>query len=301
MSQEAIVGLVFAAILAVDLLLLAVWSFRRYALNLPTFAPRWSLLDIWNVAHQIAVVLFFLLAPLFFILAAASDEKAMRQMSMSDPNVLRILVLPGAVLQNVAFFAVPALFMLAKYGLPLRRIGLPPLPRRKDIAAGVALGVLALLAFGLMETGLRVIAGQFRHIEWVKDALQYEKTNPVAGMMKALPTLGPGWLLLAVAGVGLAAPLGEEMLFRGFVFNVLKHRFARRVWGMAVALVVSSALFTAGHTYALGLLPVFLFGLLLAWVYHNTGSLWTVIIIHATNNTISVLAAFFFPSLLANQ
>ena len=68
---------------------------------------------------------------------------------MSDPNVLRTLVLPGAVLQNIAFFAVPALFIFAKYGLPLRRIGLPPRPRRRDVLAGITLGLLALLAFGI--------------------------------------------------------------------------------------------------------------------------------------------------------
>ncbi len=111
-------------------------------------------------------------------------------------------------------------------------------------------------------------------------------------MMSALPKLGVPGLVLGVLGVGVAAPLGEEMLFRGFVFNILKTRL-----GLTVGLIGSALLFTIVHSYALGLLPVFIIGLLLAWAYHNTGSLWVSIIIHATNNTVGVLLAYFFPGL----
>jgi hypothetical protein len=99
-------------------------------------------------------------------------------------------------------------------------------------------------------------------------------------------------LLLAVLGIGVSAGLGEEMLFRGFLFNILKRRF-----GLAAGLVVSGLLFAAPHTYVLGLLPVFLMGLVLAWIYHNSGSLWVPVIVHATNNSVLVLLAYFFPAL----
>lgn len=295
-QQQALLGQGMAFVTLVNLILLLIWAYRRFVLNRPTFAARWSVADLWFGAQLMVAVLLPLLAPVMAIYVFAAGPKS-RITDFADPDVIRFLLLPSALLQNVAFFLVPAAFITLKYRLPLSEIGLPRLPRRRDWIAGVLLGILAMMMSGLLEIGTHALAGQFRDVAWIKAALEYEKTNPVAAMAKALPTLGAGWLLLAVVAVGIAAPLGEEMFFRGFVFTVLRRRFAERRWGAAVALVVSAVLFTLPHTYALGLLPVFAIGLLLAWVYHVSGSLWTCIVIHAMNNTASVLAAFFFPSL----
>jgi uncharacterized protein len=88
------------------------------------------------------------------------------------------------------------------------------------------------------------------------------------------------WLELVVVGV-LAAPLAEELFFRGF----LLHRWARR-WGTPTAVVASSALFAVLHGEWIG---HFLFGVAMAALYLRTGRLWMPIAAHAINNGVVAL------------
>ena len=88
------------------------------------------------------------------------------------------------------------------------------------------------------------------------------------------------WLLLT-AGAVVAAPLVEEMFFRG----ILLHRWARR-WGTLTGVLTSSALFAVGHSEIFG---HFLFGVAMAALYLHTRRLWVPIAAHALNNFVLVL------------
>jgi membrane protease YdiL (CAAX protease family) len=280
---------VFGVVLGIDALLGFLTLYARIRGKRSPFAPVWSVTDIWFGAQITLIVLAFAVVPLFLIYLAVDPNPSSK---LDSPKALLYFVLPSVILQNVVFFGVPAVYIVAKYGQRLRDIGLPALPRGRDWTAGLILGAVGFLAAHLVGAGIEVLAERFRHIEWVRAALEYESSNPVAQIVAALPKLGLTGLILAVLGIGIGAPLGEEMFFRGFAFNALKRRF-----GVTAGLIVSALLFTLPHTYVLGLLPVFLLGMLLAWTYHNSGSLWVPIIIHATNNTASVLLAFFVPAL----
>ncbi len=283
--------LLAGAVCGVNLLLALVWGFRRLVLRRPTFAPAWSLVDVWAGA-QIALVLTFLLAGvLMTLMLLASLVVPGLRLPRDEVGLLFFFALPATIVQNACFFAIPAGFIVFKYGRRLRDIGLPARPRAQDWWAGIVLGLLLVAVSAALEGALGAAAQQFRHVPWVDRALEYERVNPVAQIIRALPRQGYGTLALAVLAIGVSAPLGEEMLFRGFLFNALKRRL-----GAAAGLIASALLFAAVHTYAIGLLPVFFIGVVLAWVYHNGGSLWTCILIHATNNTLAVLAAYFFPS-----
>jgi membrane protease YdiL (CAAX protease family) len=280
-----------AGIVAIDAVLLLVTAYRRYVLGKGTFSPRWSVADLWLAIQLILLTLFLVLIPLVFLLVIAGPKNLDLQ-NLASPLTAFYFVLPATILQNTAFVCIPAAFITLKYGLRLRDIGLPPLPRRRDWTAGILLGLGAVAVSLPLGWGIEALAMQFRHVEWVRTALEVEKNNPVAQLMKGLPGMGAAGLILGVLAVGISAPLGEEMLFRGLAFNCIKHRFGPRA-----GLIVSAILFTLPHTYTLGLLPVFLMGLLLAWTYQNSGSLWVPILIHATNNSLLVILAYFFPSL----
>ena len=88
------------------------------------------------------------------------------------------------------------------------------------------------------------------------------------------------------------APFVEEVLFRGLVFGNLKMK------SRPVAYVISCALFALLHvwqfavvnhdvTYFLLMLKYLVPGLVLAWAYDHTGTLWTSIGIHAAANALS--------------
>jgi len=85
-----------------------------------------------------------------------------------------------------------------------------------------------------------------------------------------------GYFLLAL--VILAAPLIEEPLFRGLLFNSI----ARSI-SPGLALFGSAAIFALVHP-AISAAPVFLLGLLAAWSYRRTGRLISAIFTHAIYN-----------------
>lgn len=89
------------------------------------------------------------------------------------------------------------------------------------------------------------------------------------------------FVLLAV----IIAPLFEEIFFRGFLFRALASS-----WGWLPGAAVSAAVFGIAHAQPDVFIPLFTLGLVLAWVYKRTGSLWTSISLHALFNGISVLA-----------
>ncbi|MGZ8481334.1 MAG: CPBP family intramembrane glutamic endopeptidase [Candidatus Limnocylindria bacterium] len=89
------------------------------------------------------------------------------------------------------------------------------------------------------------------------------------------------WLI--VVAVVILAPIAEEVFFRGVAFNAWLRERGRRF-----AYIGSAALFAAIHASLVSLVPIFLLGLALAWVYRRTGSLLAPIAMHATFNAISI-------------
>jgi len=89
-----------------------------------------------------------------------------------------------------------------------------------------------------------------------------------------------GMTLIAV----VVAPIAEETFLRGFIFSGIGRRFGYG-WGA----VISALIFSVAHLQPGALLPIFLLGLLLAWVYVRTGSIWPCIFIHLAYNSIGIL------------
>jgi hypothetical protein len=111
---------------------------------------------------------------------------------------------------------------------------------------------------------------------WVKDFDTLQRALDLYFSQQALP------MLLTVA---LAAPLGEELFFRGYALPALA-----RSWGPLVACLVSGAMFSALHVNRIGFLGLWEIGILLALLRLWSGSLWPAIVCHATNNAVAGVA-----------
>lgn len=85
-----------------------------------------------------------------------------------------------------------------------------------------------------------------------------------------------------VITVTLAAPLGEELFFRGFAFPALS-----RSWGVFWGVLVSGILFSSLHMDPVGFVGLMEIGMLLAILRYWSGSLWAAVIGHAVNNGIA--------------
>jgi membrane protease YdiL (CAAX protease family) len=97
----------------------------------------------------------------------------------------------------------------------------------------------------------------------------------------------------AVAAVAvLAAPVTEELVFRGCIYGVV-----RKYGGRMAAVIGTSVLFALIHGHVPSLPGLFLLAVGLALVYERTGSLWAPVGFHAAFNAITIVAAVFFPDL----
>ncbi len=88
---------------------------------------------------------------------------------------------------------------------------------------------------------------------------------------------------LTYQAVALWTPITEEIFFRGFVYAGLVPRL-----GAGRAILVSAVVFGGFHILPGLLIPTFMTGLLLAWLYHKTGSIWPPIAVHAGQNALAL-------------
>ena len=85
--------------------------------------------------------------------------------------------------------------------------------------------------------------------------------------------------------VSIFAPVFEEWLCRGMVMRGLIGKGVKPVW----AIVISALFFAVIHANPWQAIPAFLIGCMLGYVYFKTGSLKLTMLMHFTNNTLSLV------------
>ena len=102
--------------------------------------------------------------------------------------------------------------------------------------------------------------------------------DPTGGLSAS--EAGPWGLILALVSACVAAPIAEEILYRGVLFRSLAN------WTrVPVATILSAAVFASVHFYnAYGMVSVGIFGAACALCYAATGRLATAILLHAFYN-----------------
>ena len=106
--------------------------------------------------------------------------------------------------------------------------------------------------------------------------------------------LGVYLLLLIPVGWGAAA-IGEELIYRGFIFGRLAQALGGSRLALACALVLQASLFALGHSYLgpRGMLNAGLVGLLSGGAYLANGRmLWPLILAHAAVDTLGLTALY---------
>lgn len=92
-------------------------------------------------------------------------------------------------------------------------------------------------------------------------------------------------LIVGALIIVLVAPLIEELFFRGYLYQVFR-KYSPKVWWASVG---SAAIFALFHLEFQVFIPIFILGLVMNWSFEKTGSLWTPIIFHMTNNALAFL------------
>jgi len=153
---------------------------------------------------------------------------------------------------------------------PLAALGAPRRPL-SDIGAGIAGGL-----------GLTVVAG-------ISSVIVFSVATAILGHRPAQPKQIPdyvtsGAFIATGIVVILAAPFGEELLFRGFIYKGLRRRFS--IWPAAL---ISACAFALLHVLPILILAIFPVGIGLALIYEWRQSLLASMAAHATFNLIGFL------------
>lgn len=151
----------------------------------------------------------------------------------------------------------------------LRRLGLA-----KIIVISILGGVFSLLLCGW-------IVGDFSssYLEGVFGELELQEPVKMLRESKSVPHLAASIALACVA-----APLVEELLFRGYMYGTL-----RRLTHPVFAAVILGGLFAVVHSNLPALLPLWVFSLILCLAYEITRCLWVPVGMHVFFNAANIV------------
>ena len=146
-----------------------------------------------------------------------------------------------------------------------------------------------VLAMWLVFGGLQAIG----YMDWM-ESLGVEATQDSVKLLQT--ATDPMVLVLMAIAAVLVAPVCEEIVFRGYLYPV-----AKKYAGTWTAAICSGLVFAAAHGSLAALLPLFIFGIVLALLYEKTGSIWAPMAVHFCFNGATVGIQFLarqFPHLL---
>lgn len=106
-------------------------------------------------------------------------------------------------------------------------------------------------------------------------------------MSEILAPLDKGNIIIAIITVGIAAPLAEEFLFRGVIYNTLSKKISIK-W----TIIIQAILFGVFHGNLVQGTYATLLGLVFGYVTYKTKSLWPAIIMHMVNNSIATIVSY---------
>jgi membrane protease YdiL (CAAX protease family) len=236
----------------------------------------------------VAALLFLALSltiPLAFIFVRALQQGVdLRGLqALGEGGLLKLVGVDGVVtlllVQNIAFALVPVVRVRWLRRESLADLGLRAERPLRLVAFGIGLGALVLLSNAAL--GAAFASSGVRQ----NQSAQYP--------LYAGDYLGQALFLL---GAAVAAPVGEEVLFRGYVFSTLRRIWGGRPWGRAAAYGLSALLFALAHSLAATqgivalLVPAFVMGLLLAWGRERSGSILPSVVAHGINNGLALVA-----------
>lgn len=201
---------------------------------------------------------------------------------LSLPNGVLWLKI-GQMAQTVLLFLVPALVCAFLFSpSPLNFLGL------KKWAKGRTFFLVVLLSFSIAPlVGLLSQLNSMIHLpDWAM-AMENEGMVLTRAFLKVDTITG---LLFNIFLVGLLPAFAEELFFRG----LLQRLFADWTRNIHAGIWISAAVFSAVHFQFLGFLPRMFLGALFGYLYYFSSSIWVSMTAHFINNSVGVVAYYFF-------
>lgn len=196
------------------------------------------------------------------------------------------------MLSSIISFALPALLaakFIQKDEPAFRQLGMTESPRFTKYLLAIVF-MLAIMPAIEFISSLNAAYSFPESLKGLEEYLRNIDESAMQSTMKALAGNGIGAFILNLIVLAITPAVCEEMFFRG----VLQKFFVDNIRNKHIAILLTAFIFSAIHMQFSGLLPRFILGAVLGYLFYSSGSLWLSIVAHATNNALVVIAAFFF-------
>lgn len=235
-------------------------------------------LFIWAGFYLITLLLQTLLIQHFFHIGSNETADFIENAMIRHPE----FVVASNALYSLLVFGLPAfVFAYLAHPQPISYLGFTRPSTSKQwiwvVLVAIALVPLMITVGGLVkELNLGAAARKLQELR--------------EGQINAYLKNADSWdLLRNITFLALLPAFCEELLFRGII-----QRFAYSYWKNASGAIFISALtFSLMHMSVYDFLPIFIAGLVLAWIYQQTSCLWLNIAVHFLFNGLQVFIAFY--------
>ena len=189
--------------------------------------------------------------------------------SVENPELLGISGNGGAIVQTITMLLVCV--VLWKFGNGKEKLTQGNNVKAKinvsEWAIWTGIAIVAAVGINMLFAGLGILAADTAYQE-------------------AADSLYSVGLPLGLVLYGIAAPLAEELLFRGIIFQEIK-----ALWKPKHAVLISAAFFGVYHGNGVQMVYGFCLGAVLAYAYHYSQKFALPVIIHSMVNIIIFLAS----------
>lgn len=237
--------------------------------------PPWGFVGtvLWTLLAAVASLIVQLIAVIVLTLTVdpPTSSKDFLSRLASDPRVLAVATIVGSPIW-IAIVAIAARVRRWTFRDYMALI----VPSRRELLFAIGCVLALLVALTAVNSLLGHGSDRFT-IETFKSARS------------------PAVIASLFVAIVIAAPIYEEIVFRGFVFQGLSQSFV----GVVGAIVLTSGIWAVMHAQYgwYSIFQVFLFGVLFGWLRWTSGSTLLTIILHVMQNGLSfVLAMYFFSS-----
>ncbi len=240
-------------------------------------SPRWGLWGtlLWMALIAVIYTLAQLVSALGFLawwpIAYPDQPLTRRDLETNGPLLGVVTLTATAAVLGIVALAVRLSRISMKEYLALRW------PSRRNLAICLGLTVLLLMAsdFVTTQSGRDVVP------------------DFMAGIYESSRDAGPGFFILLAMTLILLAPLGEEVVFRGFLYRGLSSGV-----GPFAAILITAATWSALHAQyePFFMAQIFAFGIFLGWIRWRSDSLILAMILHSVINALAL-----FQTNLANS
>jgi membrane protease YdiL (CAAX protease family) len=236
----------------------------------------WGPADIFKIS-----ILFY-----FWSLVAGIVFGFINEFIFSQP-LDNLIILVHTLMMDLAVLFFIIYFVRRKYQRPLDTIGLNNRHLLGDIFLGFSsyCAVLPLLVIIISALGYLV------------SLIQYEPPpHPLVDIFVTEDRQNPFLIYFSLILACTIGPFIEEVFFRGFCYTALRKHI-----GVRGAILVTAVFFAFIHYSSFAFIPIFVLGVILAYLYEKRGSLVPSITLHIVHNCLFIGYFFVVKRVILDQ